>query len=124
MANEKRLSLSFAVIKNGLNHSMTASINGDLSGDNQVSTVQSIGTSWEALTLTDLASTELIAIRNLDATNFVEVAVEAAGANKFAKLGISTSPTSVCYFAPAGGVTIYAKADTGACNVQVVAVEP
>lgn len=124
MANEKRLSLSFAVVKDGVTAQLAKTTTGDLSGDQLSATVQSIGTSWEAIVVTDLASVELIAISNLDATNFVEVAVESAGTNKFAKLTAAGTPKSTLYVPAASGVTFYAKADTAPCSIQVLAVEP
>lgn len=120
MANEKRTSISFAVVKDVLNAQLSGSLNEDLSGTNVISGRFSATTSWAAIPVTGLASVDLIAIKNNDATNFIELAVTNDGTNKFAKI----TAGRMAFFPPAGSVTLYVKADTAACDYTIVAVEP
>lgn len=88
------------------------------SGGDMVRTTQSIGTSAEAIVLGDLATAAVLAVYNTDATNYIEV----DSVNTMDKF-----PQKI----PAGGfillrpqtTTIYAKANTAACVVEILACE-
>jgi len=120
MANEKRVSISFSVLKNGLEARVNWSKTADLSGQNYQATVQNIPTSWTALTFdAGLGSVERLALVNTDSTNFVEIALANDNSGKFAKILAGEA----IYFMPSTS-TLYAKADTAAIELQKVACEP
>jgi hypothetical protein len=124
MANEKRLSLSLSVVKDGLTAQLVKSVTGDLTGDQMTSTAQLIGNAWEAITFTDLASVEIFALCNLDATNSIDVAVANDNTGIFATLAAGGGPKSVTYVPAKAAVTYYAKSSAGTPALQVVAAEP
>ena len=121
MANEKNTNFRLLITKTGQTFDLNFDTKvEDLSGTQAISNVQSVGTSWEAITIGDLASVDLLALRNADSTNFIEIATANDDSGVFAKL----TPGRGCLIAGKAGVTYYAKADTAACDLQVVAVEP
>jgi hypothetical protein len=79
---------------------------------------QSIGTSEENITFTDITP-GLVVIWNLDATNYVEVGKSDAGTMKEIIKLLPQGPPAM--FVVAAGETIRALANTGACVVQVSA---
>jgi len=100
-----------------------ASVSGGGSGgietvaDPAIANIQSVGTgAWEVVDMGDIAAARMAFFKNADPTNFIELALDNAGANKFAKL----LPGDVCLLPPST-TTLYAKADTGACNLLVCA---
>ncbi len=121
MANEISISASLTCTKS----SVTVASGGqsksvDLAGDQMLANVQIVGTSAEAIQMADVTVGGYMFIRNMDATNFVQLALDSAVATQiFAKL----KPGEFALFRPPTGATIYAKADTANCNCQVVAVE-
>ena len=118
MANEISLNISFAVAKNGASVSGATSANFTMTGDQFISNVQIIGTSSETLVFGDVSTIGFVYVKNLDPTNFVEISVDNGQTEIIAKL----LPGEACLFKP-GTTTVYAKADTASCNVQVVACE-
>lgn len=119
MANEISASVQLAVSKGGVTLSGTGNAQQDMAGEDMVHTTQIIGTSAEALTLIDLSGTPAyILIKNLDATNYVELALDSGMVNKFAKI-LAGKPM---LFPPTTG-TIYAQANTAAVRVEVLATE-
>lgn len=75
---------------------------------------QSIGTgAWEAIATGDVGTPGLIALKNDDPTNYVELARDNAGAEKIGKL----RPGEPFIIMPDASLTVYAKANTGACNL-------
>lgn len=109
-------SLSF---NGGVVASLSATVSATQSGTDATAQVQSIG--FAAAELIDLGgdigTLGYIMIKNLDATNFVELSLNDF-TQKFAKL----RPGEFCIL-PVSSNTIYAKADTAACDVAYVAVE-
>jgi len=87
-------------------------------GQESNQTVQSVGTSAEALVLGEVSTIGYTLVMNLDATNYVEIDNEAGMAGWPQKLlagdFILLKPQAA---------TIYGKANTAACNVLVAAVE-
>lgn len=79
----------------------------------------SIGTTAEQLDFGDISGAPAaFEMKNLDTTNFVQVALDSGVSTQiFAKL----LPGAVMLIPPATG-TIYAKADTAACFVKLVAI--
>lgn len=120
MSNEIQKSIYLSVTKSGQTNTLShANHNITMAGDEMISNVQTIGESaWELVSFGDCASIGECALKNLDATNFIELALDDAGASKIAKLLASRS---ACI--PFSSTTIYAKADTAACKLSVVACE-
>ncbi len=118
MANEISLSLSLSASKNAAAVSVTYSGTMTMTGDQFISNVQIVGTSNEALVVGDVSTLGWIVCKNLDATNYVEIFLDASNTQLVAKL----LPGEPCLFKP-GSVTVYARANTGSCNVQVTALE-
>ena len=84
-----------------------------------ITLVQNVGTSAEAVTLTDLDTAGYAFFKNMDGTNFVEIALDSAVSTQvFAKL----YPGQFALI-PLKTTTIYAKFDTGAGNLLVSACE-
>lgn len=88
------------------------------SGSHNIENVQNIGTVAETITLVDLASVGFILIKNLDATNYVEI----DSANTFDKFPQKILPGGSILLSPET-TTIYAKAHTAACDCLIVASE-
>jgi hypothetical protein len=89
-----------------------------MAGDQHLSNVQVVGTSWEAIQIGDVSTIGYVYARNQDATNFVQLALANDGSGIFAKLIAG----DVAIF-PAQTATMYAKADTANCNVHFVVIE-
>lgn len=122
MANEISTNTSLSASKNGVTVTLSTTVQRTLTGVGIHSQELSIGTSAEAVTwpgdLTSEGITE-IQIKNLDATNFVEI----GGDSGLTVFKIKVLPGNSIKFTPSSGnPTVYAKADTGACLVAVVAV--
>lgn len=77
----------------------------------------SIGTSAEALDISDIATVEFIIIKNLDGTNYIEI-----DANYSASFSadIQVDAGKVVIFKPSG--VVQAKANTSACNVEYIVI--
>ena len=122
MANEITVAISLAASKGGSTVQGAVTRQQTLTGTGLWSNTQSVGTAAEALSFPGDLTTEGISciyIKNADPTNFVELALDSGMTNKFAKILAG----EVCCLRPyAGNPTYYAKADTAACNVQMVAV--
>lgn len=119
MAKEIKYSLQLSAIKGGASVSLNASGSLDMTGDDMIQTTQVIGTTAELVDLGEITGTPaMIAIQNLDATNFVEIGGE-SGLTVF-KLKIP--PLKATLFSPTSGI-LYAQADTAACRIMVVAAE-
>ncbi len=77
-------------------------------------------TSWTSLPLGSLASFDLVAVKNTDATNYVEIATATDGTGIFGKL----TPGRFCFIACNPSATYSVKANTASCVLQFAAVEP
>ncbi len=118
MANEIQLQASLNITKNGATFAGSGSISVTQSGNASIGNVQAIGTSTEALLIGDITDLGYVFVKNLDATNFVRIGLNTpvVAADAFTTL----LPGEFAMF-PTRLETIYAIADTGACNLQVVA---
>jgi len=113
MANELSLSGSASETKNGATYSATYTKTVTVSGDTPVSTVQSIGTSDETLSLGEISSLGYLIAKNLDATNYLEIGYTSG------TYAIKLKALEFCIFRVGSGMTaIHAKANTGACLLQ------
>lgn len=120
MANEISLSAQITLNKLGVVISASASKQIDQAGAGNTSNIQAIGTVTEALVLTDIDDIGYIFVKNLDATNFIELGITTAVLT--ANAMITLKPGEFALF-PTRLETIYAKADTVACNLLVVGLE-
>lgn len=118
MANEIQASCSLSASKGGASVSVTGSINPTMAGDQMIQNVQIIGTSSEALVLGDVTTIGFLLVKNLDSTNYVEVDSATTFDNWPQKIlageAILLKPQTA---------TLYGKANTAACNVQITAIE-
>lgn len=117
----KNSSITLSVDNNsGQSLTLSMSVSEQMAGSRMIENVQIIGTAWEAIMIGDCSRADILACVNADPTNFIQLASDNAGAKLIAKLTpgrgalIPVDPT----------VTIYAKADTGACDLRVLVVEP
>ena len=81
--------------------------------------VQSIGTSAENIAVGDVSTAGYLFIKNLDATNYVDIGKDNTGFVAVGKLKAG----EMCCFRVAGSTTIQLKADTAACKVQYLLLE-
>ena len=117
MANEISFSTSMSAAKNSATVSGSFSKTKDMSGDQMITNVQAIGTSNEAIVLGDISLPGVVMFKNMDATNYIELALDSSTTQVFSKLlaGESTLVHAVA--------AIYARANTASCNLLVVAAE-
>lgn len=118
MANEIRVSISYSCVESGLTAAGAVNTTASLTGSNFVATVISATTSWVLIPLGALGNFSRIFIRNLDATNFLQVALDNGGA----KIFLTLPAGEAAYFMPTSS-TLYVKADTAACDYQLAANE-
>lgn len=91
-----------------------------MAGDQLFSNVQEIGTTTEQISLGEIATPGYVWLKNNDDTNFVEIDLNTPVASGTAF--VTLLPGEFCLL-PTRMTTIYAKADTAAVNLAVVAVE-
>lgn len=119
MANETFLSLQARFSKNGLRLEASKTFNKDVTGADAIHKTQNIGTTAETVDFGDITGApKTVMIANLDATNFVEIGGD-SGLTVF-KLAIDPGEFIVLNLASA---TLYAKADTASCLIEILAVE-
>ena len=122
MAGEISITGKLSVSKGGTtvtNATSTDSI--DMTGTNMLTLVQNIGTSYEALTLTDIdtAAKYFVMLRNKDATNYVEVSFDAGST-----FSLRMDAGELCGPLPmVAGEQIGCRANTAACEVEVICCE-
>ena len=120
MSQEKRTSLNFSVALGGQTVQQIVQLSEDLVGSKLGGVRQTLATGgWTALNLGAVATADLLCVVNDDAANFVQLAIDNAGAKIFAKL----TPGRCAFFPPDPTATIYGKPDTANCVVKVTAVE-
>lgn len=105
--------------KGGMSVTSTHSENITMTGDDMISSTQVIGTTWEALSFGEITGVPIaLQVVNLDATNFVQLAIANDNSGVYEKLLAGHS-----YQGHPAAATIYAKADTAACRVKITAIE-
>lgn len=121
MANEISMTLRLNASKGGATVDSGSKLKQlTMSGSKMVQTVIAVGTASELLTIGDLAGVPAaVMITNLDATNFVLISGE-TGFTAVMQLKILAGESVL--ITPLAA-TLYAKADTAACNLQLIAVE-
>ena len=123
MANEITINNALTITKDGVTVTSSSTTQETLAGSGKFATVQNIGTSTEQIAFPADLVTEGIThvfLKNLDATNYIEVGLNTPVTQIFCKL----KPGQSCQIPTpnAAGVdpTWYAKATGGACNMQIV----
>lgn len=120
MANELSLRANLSFEKNDtLIELLFGPKDRDVSGTNALKNRQSIGTSEEAVLVGDVAAGGYFIGVNRDATNYLELR-PGSGLADLIKLG----PGDVCMFRLATDATLYAIANTGACELEYAIVDP
>lgn len=119
MANEIYASVSANARKNGAEIAFSSSHNLTMTGDDFTNATQVIGTSAETLNLGDITGAPgMLIIKNLDATNFIEI----GGDSGLTVFKLKLLPGQFHFFQPSSS-TLYAKADTADVRVQIIATE-
>lgn len=118
MANEIFAKASIAFEKGKIRTSHSGSIRLDVAGDRYTKIVQNIGTSEEAVDLGDIGTVGMIFVVNRDTTNFVELRPGSGIADL-----IKIRPGGFAMFELAASATLYAIADTAACDVEFLIIE-
>ena len=80
--------------------------------------VQNIGTSAELLTYGDVATVKYVLVKNMDATNYVQLALDSGFTQIFAKM----LPGEFCLI-PTNQNNVYARANTTAVDCCVCAAD-
>lgn len=120
MANEINAACSLTASKGGATVTASGTKTADMAGDQMITNVQAVGTSSETLQLGDVTTLGYLMIKNLDATNYVEVASDTGfGASTI----VSKLLAGDIILLKAPVATLYVKANTAACNIAVTAVE-
>ena len=105
-------------VSGDLDANMDESLTRTASGTEAHSTIQSVATAGELLSVGDVAAPYQVAVQNLDATNYVEIFKESGFTNLLSKLNAGET----CFLnRPDAG--LYIRANTAACRCKVVAVE-
>lgn len=119
MANEIFASVQFAARKNGADISASSSFNLTMTGDDMLNQTQVIGTTAELVSFGDITGAPgLVIIKNLDATNYVEI----GGDSGLTVFKLKLLPGQYHQFQPSSA-TMYAKANTADVRIQVIATE-
>lgn len=119
MANEVYTTLSLTASKGGAKITHSVSVRADMTGDDMIQTTQVIGTTSELVSFGEISGApQFVLITNLDGTNFVEIGGD-TGLTVF-KLKILAGKSILVSLSSA---TLYAKADTAAVRIQILAVE-
>ena len=120
MANEITMIASLNLSKNGLNIGASLSKLITQSGTANNSITQAIGTSSEAIVLTDISAVGYLLFINLDSTNFVDIGV--ANPAVAGSCPITLLPGEFA-LVPSRIEAWYAIADTASVDLQVIALE-
>jgi hypothetical protein len=117
MSDELRIGIVMSFEKGGAKVKRAEHIEVDITGDAFTHEVQGIGTSEEELAQgADLGTPGYVFIKNLDATNYVEVGSTTGVYDIKLKAG------EIAVYRH-NSATLYAKANTAACNVEYWVIE-
>jgi len=119
MANEGYFSINLKATKAGANVGQSTSKRFSMTGAEMLQATQNIGTSAETISFGGITGApQMVLVQNLDATNYLELGGD-SGLTVF-KLKVAAGQSAI--FTPTSA-TLYAKANTAAVNVMVVAIE-
>jgi hypothetical protein len=122
--NEITIQDTLIITKDGVTINGSVTTQETLAGSGKFTNVQNIGLSTEQIVFPADLITEGIThvwLKNMDATNYVQVGLNTPVTQIFARLKPGQTLHIPTDNAPTVDPGIYAKANTGACNVQVVA---
>jgi hypothetical protein len=118
MANELNVGITLSFSKGGarVTRAFTDSIT--VSGNVGQQAVQTVGTSEEALTAhSDIGTIGYVFLHNMDSTNYVEFG------RTTGVYTIKLQAGEPALFRLTSGTTLYAKANTSACDVEYILIE-
>lgn len=121
MANELNLKVQLSASKNSASVALEYTKAITMTGNKMFHVVQNVGTAAEALTYGDAGAADvgMMWVRNLDGTNYVEIALDSGVSTQvFAKLLAGQG-----MLLPPKTAAIYAKANTAACDVEVITIQ-
>lgn len=119
MANEISVNVKVGLTKGDLSRRLSCSKTIDQSGAGVYHNTVSIGTTEESIaTFGDVATEGLIYLRNLDATNYVQWGFSTTVYGGRIAPGMVAGP-----FQAEPGLTLFLKANTAACLVEVFCAE-
>lgn len=119
MAREGNISINLRVSKNGAAITQNASTTFDVSGSQLIQSTQNIGTTAELLDFGGITGApQAVMVKNLDATNYVEI----GGDSGLTVFSLKVPAGQTIFFNPTSS-TVYAKANTAAVNVIILASE-
>jgi hypothetical protein len=118
MADEIQISTTMTVREGNINWtpgatSFTATLTA--AAPARASGIASIGTTHEAIPLGDVATLGMARLKNVDATNYIEIGV-VVSATFYPVVRINTNES--CVFRLAQGITPYARANTAAARLE------
>jgi hypothetical protein len=119
MANEVFESIRYTARKNGAEISISSTANVTMTGNGLVNATQVIGTTAETVSFGDIGGAPgEVVIKNLDATNFIEI----GGDSGLTVFKTKLMPGRSTIFQPTSA-TLYAKANTADVRIQILANE-
>ena len=119
MANEIRIAVNVSLTKGNLSRTVRHNKTIDQSGAGLYHNTVSVGTTEESIsTFGDVSTEGLICLRNLDATNYVQWGFSTTVYGGRMAPGMVAGP-----FQAEPGLTLYLKANTAACLVEVFVAE-
>lgn len=121
MANEITISSGLQAIKGNANITINLQTKqADWAGTRFIRNVQAIGTSYEAITVSDVSTAGYAYFTNIDATNYVEIGVEVAAAF-YPLVRIDAGKTAGPF--RLSTLTIFGRANTAAVNLDLTILE-
>lgn len=114
MANELTITAALEYEKGGIAQRIYESKTITVTGTEVSNHIQSIGTTEEAVAVSDIGTQGYIYAKNLDSTNYVTLGLTGG-------LAIKLKAGELALFRAAGAM--YAKADTAACRVHFIVIE-
>jgi hypothetical protein len=120
MANEISLVAALMLVKSGIQIGASKSKVISQSGTGNQGSVQNIGTVSELIVLTDIDALGYVMLVNLDETNYVQVGLTNPVSDADAVFHLLPGEFAVF---PTRQEAWYAKANTAAVNLQVIALE-
>lgn len=117
MADEIRTSISFSAAKGGASIATgTLADTADMSGVDMGTVTQSIGTTNEALDVpADVSGDVWLVVKNLDATNYVEIFKDSGSSHLLSKL----NPGEACQLTRVPANALFGRANTAAVQIQM-----
>ena len=116
MANEIQVSSTLRYSRSPASASLATSYFATQTGNKYQAGVQAVGTSEESLDKGDVVTIGFLAVRNMDATNYVNVGVTTG------VYSIKLFPGQGCVI-PWNGQYTYIKANTSACDCEYLMTE-